>query len=165
MGNKTSAPVWPPNRDHIDRAKAKVLEGYDTGFDVDYLREDVALVVADRYNDIESGDAREVYLGAVITAVFNYHVLQATTGEEIKEGLEQLISLASATIRGENCAECEEEFECPSRVAIEVHDFFAEAIEAVHDAGKGKGLEWTLSNQAKFALEKLYLVCEWYHPL
>jgi hypothetical protein len=165
MGNKTSTPIYPPICKEAQRAKTKTLRDYDTDLDPIYIKKDIDLVFADCYNDIRLGKVDEEYVSAVIAAIFDWNIDDATTGEEIKEGLEQLFALASATIKGENCMECEVHHECASRIAPEIHEFIAEAIESVDKAGKGKGLKWELGPQAKFALNKLFLAYNWYNPL
>jgi len=155
------------NIDEIEatkQAKVALLEAIgNTTSDVVLTKAEIDLVVEDCYSDIVNRKTDGNYIAAVIEGVGMYVASHGNKQEDVKEGAEQLLALASRTIKGEGCGECEETYACSgSGVSPSIHEFFVEQILDMIDESKQP---LSLGSRGDFTLDKLCAVHNIYRPL
>jgi hypothetical protein len=124
--------------------------------------EQITLAYQDCYNDIVKGDVDENCIDSIRQAILSYPTSEYHNYGK-KEGVEQLLSLASRMIKGERCGECEISFRSPTRGSDDLHRELSRAIRhIVGDTRMGS----SLSLKSKFALKKLCSIYpSYYRPL
>jgi hypothetical protein len=132
---------------------------------VKITKQDIALVVQDCYSDICKQKVNEAYIMVVIEGIVRYMDENATKGEDVKEGVEQLLRLAARTIKGEDCNECGEEYESMSAVSDELHVHVVQAIQQLEHIGQERDYQWSLGDKPKYSLDKLSSEYFPYHQL
>jgi hypothetical protein len=131
----------------------------------------INMAVDDCYERIRTNSLDESYMYAVINGVYMFveYAIDGgrTPGPLVQEGMENLISLASRTIKGEACRECDEgsEYKSPNRQDEYVHEHFVDKMRELVKMGELLKVEWSLGDLAKYSLNKLCLVYDIYKPL
>ena len=138
------------------QAKAGLIAATaNTTDDIILSKEQIALVVEDCFNDIANKKIDGPYIAAVIEGVGMYIESKKNQDEEVKNGVEQLLALASRTIKGEQCPGCGDQYCSGSGVSPTIHRLFFHTIFEMMGPPQTQPSTWTLSHRARFSLNKL----------
>lgn len=144
--------------DATKAAKVAVIKATSNFEDDIYLsKAEIDLVVEDCYNDIAARKTDGNYIAAVIEGVAMYVYSKGNKKEDVKEGAEQLLALASRTIKGEGCSECDSTYHCSGcGVSPSIHRLFVNQILEMLYEPTLQPL--SLDIRAQFSLDKLCII-------
>ena len=163
------AMIMDAMEDPIQKARmvVKAQGGYMPWFP-NPTREQIILAYQECYNDIVKGEVDKDYIDSIRESILSHPVPESHRHEQ-KDGVEQLLSLASRLVKGEHCGECNTNFKSPTRRfkgLDELHGKVGRSIVCIIGDAKGSKAEWSLSLKSKFALNKLsYIYPHEYRPL
>jgi hypothetical protein len=138
--------------DPIKKAKTAVLMNTGAILPPKPTKEQINLTVRDCYNDIVQGKVYENYIEAIHDTIVSSYK-ENRYGE--KEGVEQLVSLASRLVKGEECLECMISFQSPTRGSDVLHRVLCEGIHKIVGDERDADKQWSLSLKSRSALDKL----------
>jgi hypothetical protein len=131
-------------------------------------KEQITLAYHDCNNYIVQGGIAESYIDSIRHSILSYPTTKDHKYGE-KDGIEQLLSLASRLVKGEHCGECRTNFKSPTGRfgnSDELHHKVGRAIGCIVGDTRGSGMGRWLSLKTKFALYKLCSIYpEYYRPL
>lgn len=129
----------------------------------------INLVVENCFIDIANKKIDGRYIAAVIEGVGMRACAAGRRDDEVKRGVEQLLALASRSIKGERWASaCEDEYYSSGcGVSSAIHQLFVDTIEEMVDYSliNPQPPTWSLDHRATFSLEKLIAAFDVYRPL
>ena len=129
----------------------------------------INLVVENCFIDIANKKIDGRSLAAVIEGVGMLATKVGSRDEDVKRGVEQLLALASRTIKGEGCASvCDDGYyNSGCGVSSAIHQFFVDTIEEIigYSIINPQPPTWSLDHRATFSLEKLIAAFNVYRPL